>query len=92
MHDSSINEQLKKGLSHRSYPTQRTVIAKKESQTFLLLFKEKITLMEVAQELKKQNFESAINLDGGPSTSFASSKIHEQFNAENVLPIFFCIK
>ena len=92
LQDSSINEQLQKGLSHRSYPTQRTVIAKKESQTFLLLFKEKITLMEVAQELKKQNFESAINLDGGPSTSFASSKMHEQFNEKKVLPIFFCIK
>ena len=92
LQNSSINEQLQKGLSHRSYPTQRTVIAKKEHQTFLLLFKEKITLMEVAQELKEQNFESAINLDGGPSTSFASSKIHEQFNAEKILPIFFCIK
>lgn len=92
LQDSSINEQLQKGLSHRSYPTQRTVIAKKESQTFLLLFKGKTTLMEVAQELKKQNFESAINLDGGPSTSFASSKMHEQFNEKKVLPIFFCIK
>ena len=48
--------------------------------------------MEVAQELKKQNFESAINLDGGPSTSFASSKMHEQFNEKKMLPIFFCIK
>ena len=44
--------------------------------------------MEVAQKLKKQNFESAINLDGGPSTSFASNTMHEQFNAEKILPIF----
>lgn len=85
-----MNEELPKGLSHRSYPTQRTVIAKKEHQTFLLLFEEKVALKDLAEELKKQGFERAVNLDGGPSTSFASET--EQFNSEKLLPIFFCIK
>ena len=87
--DASVNEELQKGLSHRSIPTQRTILAQKGNQTFLLLFEEKVTLKEVAEELKKQGFERAVNLDGGPSSSFASET--EQFNSEKLLPIFFCI-
>lgn len=87
--DASVNEELPKGLSHRSIPTQRTILAQKESQTFLLLFKEKATLKDLAEELRKQGFDRAVNLDGGPSSSFASET--ERFNSEKILPIFFCI-
>lgn len=89
MKDSSVNEDLEKGLSHRSIPTQRTILAQKGNQTFLLLFEEKVILKDLAEGLRKQGFDRAINLDGGPSSSFASET--KQFNAEKVLPIFFCI-
>ena len=84
-----MNEDLPKGLSHRSIPTQRTILAQKGNQTFLFLFEEKAILKDLAEELRKQGVDRAVNFDGGPSSSFASET--EQFNSEKVLPIFFCI-
>lgn len=81
-------------LSHWSFAFPRTILAKNEKdQLFLVLFLKGKTLDAAAQVLKISGFSNAINLDGGPSTAFTSSRWwHQGFHEETLLPIFFCVK
>ncbi len=81
-------------LSHWSFAFPRTILAKNEKdQLFLVLFLKGKTLDAAAQVLKISGFSNAINLDGGPSTAFTSSRWwHQGFHEEMLLPIFFCVK
>lgn len=92
LQNKKANPQLTNQISHRKKSVPRTIIAKNEkNQTFLLLFQSNITLEKLTHELTKLKITDAINLDGGPSTSFAEkSSFGKKFQAEELLPIFFC--
>ena len=88
--NGKVNEQLQQNISHWSYPTQRTLLAQKWNQTFLLFYKERSSLWAIAETLQSY-YDNVINLDGGPSTSFIL-KNGESFNENKILPFFFCVK
>lgn len=91
--NGGINSDLDRWISHRKREVPRTVILKdKHGQPFLFVFKKGISLIDLAKLLQDQGFVDAINLDGGPSTSFAHQGIFKRnFNINERLPIFFCI-
>lgn len=92
LQSGKVNNQLDQQISHRKQEVPRTVLVKDgNDQTFLFLSKKGITLADLAKELQTLGFQAAINLDGGPSTSFAKTGLFAQkFQADEVLPLFFC--
>lgn len=87
------NNELTQSISHRNTPHPRTLVAQKWSKSLILVFRNKLTLDEVADELLGLGIKDAINLDGGPSTSISSSDRRVlNFNEWEKLPILFCIK
>lgn len=86
------NPALTTQISHRSTPHPRTILAQNESQTYLILFKNKTTLSKTTQRLLAHSFQNAVNLDGGPSTSISSTQAQLlDFNNQEKLPIIFCL-
>lgn len=87
------NNDLAQSISHRNTPHPRTLVAQKWTKSLIVVFRNKLTLDEVADELLGLGMKDAINLDGGPSTSISSSDRRVlNFNEWEKLPILFCIK
>ena len=87
------NNDLTQSISHRNTSHPRTLVAQKWTKSLIVVFRNKLTLDEVADELLKLDIQNAVNLDGGPSTSISSSDPRVlNFNEQEKLPILFCIK
>lgn len=87
------NPALWENISHRNWQFPRTILAQKNGETSLIIFKNPITLSDTRTILKKLWYENAVNLDGWPSTALSSKNAKfESFNENTKLPIFFCIK
>lgn len=87
------NPALTQSISHWNTPHPRTLVAQKWTKSLIVVFRNKLTLDEVADELLKLDIQNAVNLDGGPSTSISSSDRRVlNFNEQEKLPILFCIK
>ena len=87
------NPALTQAISHRNKAHPRTLVAQKWTKSLIVVFRNNLTLDEVADELLKLDIQNAVNLDGGPSTSISSSDRRVlNFNEQEKLPILFCIK
>lgn len=87
------NNDLAQSISHRNKAHPRTLVAQKWTKNLIVVFRNNLTLDEVADELLKLDIQNAVNLDGGPSTSISSSDPRVlNFNEQEKLPILFCIK